>query len=879
MELPDWTEGFKFERQDSSSEDSRSQCDYRSLDIAFEDGIGRNMRSGHVLSSSTTSSSLKETIERTGLISPLHEELASDENTQIAAHRPELRRAEVRSGENVEPSSHPSAGSLKGPKYSIERGTKGAIAAVSPASDAIPAGSMEKKRKSITPSRIGVSGQALRVPATAREARTPGATTTEGMLGQPPPRTSFRGILKKLEFSAFAKIETGEEKKGMGSMLQQPAIEGLDAIDDDGPTKPRPGSSLASSSQPRLPPQTTTKRLEFDERSRRSTPVLGSSHLTVGSLHTFSRPVSHRRVTFGRDHDVALEPGSVSVLSSSRCKNDDEFVGGAFESLEDANDRCNERLDQLSQREGGDNGDRDAGNMPVAFTSEKSPLEISEGTVNSRHAGSTPFNRRLSQLLARYSDSPIGEKDVEELESLFLSEDLSNTMIEESDAKGDRCASFGSNINSKTIKNEDKSPCFFDTQICMAVKSSIKAISQGMQPPASAQPSQCIGASSSTAAQGMNGKSILDGDANKLATNLSTLLQHALEDIGISQQAQNIASPYRFVPSSIGVLGTTPFSRVQQTDTSTPRNNDLCDGVPRDSNNVPLLTPSSVTVFRGESITLPSGEEVSFAHAADLTRSFDTPETYLQGGTTQKTSENSFESSMSEFSFDSLARRTDTDVSFAREKSFQPKRMDVSSASPPQPRRHANSHSHSSGHHYGIVTPSSSSLTPSRLSKTSLGRPQRIPSSTLDDLSAVSSIGTDDAKEPTSSKRMHNTPGTRELRSLMRDLSLDSEGEREGAYPKRAVPESVRGPNLPSPSAAGHRYGTRSATKLRAGDQSPAVDASDSETSHMKKSDSKRRQRRRSSRSTSNGLKLSPTEASIRADLRRKSSQHREGAS
>ena len=164
--------------------------------------------------------------------------------------------------------------------------------------------------RALTPTRTGLTGRALRVPS--RLANTPGAVGVDGTNPQP---TKFKGILKKLQFSAVTIESTG----------------------------------------PLYDPATTTKRLQFE--GVQETP-LGSS--LPGTFGADTASPAHSRP--GKPYSTLFQtPEAI------------------FE---------------------GESG-------------EESEEEVANGTVNSRNAGATPFDRRLSALFAKYSDGESGDDGVE----------------------------------------------------------------------------------------------------------------------------------------------------------------------------------------------------------------------------------------------------------------------------------------------------------------------------------------------------------------------------------------------------------------------------------------------------------------------------------
>lgn len=207
-----------------------------------------------------------------------------------------------------------------------------------PSSDAIGAFHWQgvdqgTKRKSLTPQKSGLSGRALRMQSHGGEEKgehaegDSNASTVVEL--DSAPRTTFKGILKKLDFPS--------------TVQATPAGQTMHA------------------------PMTATKRLTFTshlphaERSGRdssswNTPLSSTNgRMVFGSLGS-QMTLERRRVTFGRVTD-----------------DDDDVIA-----------------------EGDEGEEQDAGE-DVCFS------------VNSRNAGSTPFDKRLSSLFNRYTPSEEGE--------------------------------------------------------------------------------------------------------------------------------------------------------------------------------------------------------------------------------------------------------------------------------------------------------------------------------------------------------------------------------------------------------------------------------------------------------------------------------------
>ncbi|KAI8102949.1 hypothetical protein M9434_005740 [Picochlorum sp. BPE23] len=191
------------------------------------------------------------------------------------------------------------------------------------------------KRKSLTPQKSGLSGRALRMQSShgGEEKGEPhgeggsDARTTVVELDSAP-RTTFKGILKKLDFPSTAQAT--------------PAGQTIHA------------------------PMTATKRLTFTshlahaERGRDSsswnTPLSSTNgQMVFGSLGS-QMTLERRRVTFGRVTD------------------DDDVIAEGDEGEEEHDD------------------------------------DVCPMSVNSRNAGSTPFDKRLSSLFNRYTPSEEGEE-------------------------------------------------------------------------------------------------------------------------------------------------------------------------------------------------------------------------------------------------------------------------------------------------------------------------------------------------------------------------------------------------------------------------------------------------------------------------------------
>ena len=361
-------------------------------------------------------------------------------------------------------------------------------------------------RKSLTPS--GISGQAVRVPS--RLAKTPGSAAREGIA---PPPTSFKGILKRLEFSVAKSTATKQ--------LHFPD----DAI------------TTATKSQ------------------QQRTPYCWSNKTGIRNILSSAGGVpTGRRVTFGGADEMDVPKMNVSSVAE--------------------HPNTPSTIEEEEEEDEVDNDNDD--------------LASSTGTVNSKNAGSTPFDRRLSALFAKYR---------------YDAED---------DAKEeDGCGNGNDRETAKTMESEELFG--FDTKECIRqlVQLDVKED---------------------------------EGKTENMVKTLAQLLRRSLEDLNAAKAAENLERMALENPKSAQRIRKSP-------ETLTPMS---IDGVVRDSHSgIPLVTPNTVTTQRGSQHAEGSANSLndsSQSIATNLSRSFDTPPS-------------------NEFTFCSLAATSDCHSSARRGKS------------------------------------------------------------------------------------------------------------------------------------------------------------------------------------------------------------------
>jgi hypothetical protein len=414
---------------------------------------------------------------------------------------------------------------------------------------------------SLTPGRIGLSGKAFRVPS--RLANTPGAAKSHGAAA---PQTKFHGILKKLQFSTAAPTAPPEEEKSAAV-----------------PTA--------------ADPTTTTKRLQFESHTKHhshQTPLAATflatgaaaaaatttaaAAPTTGGLHGGFKS-SMRKVTFG---------GNTVSPSHNPPRRSSMMVGFQTPSA-------------IAEGGSGDEDDDDEEEEDAA-----TGAVAGNGTVNSRNAGATPFDRRMSALLSKYEDDTAITEDANIVNktagaSPFEKNDLWKRLSTISPTESLKALAFGKmcpdNEEEKSKKSDRNSN-----------ESSLESMSLAGSTPvvlveASAAAEEAVEADK-------NAKDTEISPNTAVASVLGVLLRRSLEDIEASKAAEAAAAP-RALPSSrdaisptSGVLSTLPAAAACSDGSSaltparslTPMS---IDGVLRDEDGIPIATPSSVTLFRG----------------------------------------------------------------------------------------------------------------------------------------------------------------------------------------------------------------------------------------------------------------------------------------
>lgn len=594
-------------------------------------------------------------------------------------------------------------------------------------------------RKSLTPS--GISGQAVRVPS--RLAKTPGSAARNGTA---PPPTSFKGILKRLEFS------------------------------------------VAKS--------TTTKQLHFPDDGMytavKSTPLVG------------------RRVTFGgtdemnivNDRGTADQSSNFLPLPPRRRSIHLAEQPGVIEE------------DEQEASQGGD-------------SDEDLEASGSTGTVNSRNAGSTPFDRRLSALFAKYRYEDDTDKDDTD------KDEFANDSGDNSDGSG----------NETEHQNEK-----FDTRECIRQLVELNV-------------NEDVNDVVNDVAEGENGFRMIS-NTNRMVKTLAQLLRRSLEDLNAAKAAEaaeneekerRMESTFKRSQKSERAKGSSPPQTTTTASSSlTPMS---IDGVMRDQQSgIPLVTPNTVTTQRGSRDL--SNDSVHLV-AADLSRSFDTPPS-------------------NEFSFS---------FTFAPSNRIEHSSARRGKSTSPSSDRDSATATAAKGKASGEDTPDM--LIPKRVeasvTKSGLGSAQRL-------LYEKSSISSSHRKQTKQTKHTIDNkegaqggPGgvvvlspSKASPRLQRDLGVD-----KVATPVRRSPRLMKGLKKGDVArvleATDYAYSPN--PYISGGTKGEGQSQSQSETKssmHRYNTRSATKSRRRSS---SQGLKLSPTEQNIRDSLKESSKQRRKRSS
>ncbi|KAH7622870.1 hypothetical protein NADE_007739 [Nannochloris sp. 'desiccata'] len=434
---------------------------------------------------------------------------------------------------------------------------------------------------SLTPGRTGLSGKAFRVPT--RLANTPGAAKSHGAAA---PQTKFHGILKKLQFSA---APTGTEEK--------PAA-------------------------PAIGPTTTTKRLQFESHSKHhshQTPV-GATFLATGAAAATTASTAAAATTTG---------GLPGGFKSSMRK---VTFGGNTVSPSHNPPRRNSVMVGFQTP----SAIAEGGSSDEADEEEEEEADGGNGTVNSRNAGATPFDRRLTHLLFTYEGETVvgaGEERKNTAEPGHPTtgtspvNDLWKRLSSVSATESIKALSASGKMSIDEERKSKEDDCNNNNS---GNDSSLESMSL-----AGSTPVVLVDASVAAAAA-VEGENIEGTDISpntSIASVLGVLLRRSLEDIEASKAAQAAAAP-RSLPSSRdaisptqGVLSMLPAAAeaAHSAGTPTPARSLTpmsVDGVLRDEEGIPIATPSSVTLFRGAA-QAPRRNDDSLP--ADLFRSFTTP--------------------------------------------------------------------------------------------------------------------------------------------------------------------------------------------------------------------------------------------------------------
>jgi hypothetical protein len=459
---------------------------------------------------------------------------------------------------------------------------------------------------SLTPGRTGLSGKAFRVPS--RLANTPGAAKTHGAAA---PQTKFHGILKKLQFSG---VPTSQPEE-----------------------KPAPIAAAVAV------PTTTTKRLQFEfshtNHQSHETPLGATFYATTASGATSAVTTavatttegglpggfksSMRKVTFG---------GNTVSPSHNPPRRSSIMVGFQTPSA-------------IAEGASGDEDDNDEEDED----NEERAIAGGNGTVNSRNAGATPFDRRLSALLFKYDE---GKSSPAAAEEMIIANDVANINDGSTPVNNDLWKKLFSISPTESIKAlsspSANNKCFEGKEQNINKEcegdgsgndSSLEIMSL-----ANGTPVVLIEANDAVAAIEDNNIKEKDTiDASDVSPNtavasvLGVLLRRSLEDIKASKAAEAAAAP-RSLPSSrdaisptSGILSMLPVAIPNSGSTAMtpppPAARSLTpmsiDGVLRDEDGIPLATPSSVTLFRGAAQASRRNDDDGVP--ADLFRTFNTP--------------------------------------------------------------------------------------------------------------------------------------------------------------------------------------------------------------------------------------------------------------
>jgi hypothetical protein len=257
-------------------------------------------------------------------------------------------------------------------------------------------------------------------------------------------------------------------------------------------------------------------------------------------------------------------------------------------------------------------------------------------TVNSRNAGATPFDRRLSALLSKYEGETVAVADEEVTNTADFG--LTATGTSPVNDLWKRLSSISATESIKALSaskrmsmDEEKKSKGSDCNSKSGDDSSLESMSL-----AGSTPVVLAEASVAAAVEGENMKDTDISPNTAVASVLGVLLRRSLEDIEASKAAEADAAP-RSLPSfrdaispTSGVLSMLPAAAAARSDSTAPMSPTFSrsltpmsvDGVLRDGEGIPIATPSSVTLFRGAAHT-PRGNNDGLPAA--LFRSFTTP--------------------------------------------------------------------------------------------------------------------------------------------------------------------------------------------------------------------------------------------------------------
>ena len=745
-----------------------------------------------------------------------------------------------------------------------------------------------------------LTGRALRVPA--HLANTPGITAgasggaagSEAKLGggtiaAVPLPTNFKGILKKLQFSVG---EPSASASGMTTATATTHTRGVEAPQ-----------------QPPLLPATTTKRLQFSTATTTTAAHVDNSPVTASmttpSLPRFGSTIP-RRVTFGTDTVSPAHRGQPPSLNARRSSLQ-RGGGGA-------------PLYQTPAPIAEDDGGEDA-------------ASLSNGTVNSRNAGATPFDER--RAMCQGSASPGHDEDGDDDDSTNHVDDDGALFTKYANKSADNSNVEGEN---QARKEGDKTPDLWKRLAAASPADAIKTLCSDHENDESTKERSVDGCTSDAAPAHQTERSPNNAD---MASVLGAMLRAALDDIEASKAAEASAQPRQLTPGvrtptsgalsmspavAVGMTprgggfdhdqpeehhrrrlssSTTPF-HFPSTATATatpPPSRDMrmrmsVDGVPRDDSGVPLRTPDTVTVFRGGSASphrRPQDDPRGYDGLhADLSRSFNTPNSSQSNSsvTTISTGTNA-----EEFMFRPLPSvprgsiTTSTATATPRPPPFNsnfPFTTAKSESSDGTPDLYAKpAASAKSGRHSLLQLGRPASPSPWRSPSRSpmLGKAQRVPTTPEDGGMASTAMNTTTATTVTPPSSL-----TREVRGLLEGMRLGHGGTPTPApLPQHpAVQQSSSTAVVTCSPRRSPRLSRRSSTTA-ANDENassintPTSGAASSSRYHLRSANKASAQQQRTAAGpaattkkvtppkSDKALKLSPTEQNIRSSLRRSS--------